>query len=73
VLLNLEQLSRVACLLSDAEADVAHVTESPTHHLDRTVFVRVDGRPHVIDASGREIPCRSYVLGDDAGREGAWA
>lgn len=63
MIVNLQQLSKMACLLEDADTDVVSVTETPTHAIDRTVIARVEGRPHVIDQAGHELPAGDYVFG----------
>lgn len=56
MLLNIPQLNRVAILIDDADQDVARVDPTPTHRLDGTVFVTVDGVPQTLNAAGELVP-----------------
>ena len=62
MILNIHQMSKVACLIDDAGVDIARVDPAPNHDLDHAVIVRVPGRIVVLDAGGRELPSDTHVL-----------
>lgn len=58
---NIVQLSRVACLIDDAETDSARLDATATHRADGSIVCVVDGTWHVIDRDGKLRSPADYV------------
>ncbi len=53
MLMNLPQLSRVACLMDQHAVDLVRVDPTPFHQIDGTVVAKLAGELYVIDRAGR--------------------
>lgn len=58
---NILQLSRVACLIDEAEGVLARLDATTTHRVDGSIVCVVDGHWHVIDRDGQLVTPADYV------------